>query len=144
MNGTTVKKYFREIVLTPRTLKFGIVGSSGVLVNMGVLYLLTEFFGVFYLVSSIIAIEVSILSNFLLNDNWTWHDRKPGHIVHRAIKYHVAAGLTAVVVNWLLLLILTEVFHLYYLVSNIIGIGCGMISNFIVNDLWTFRSKQSE
>ncbi len=144
MNGTTVKKYLTDIVLTPRTLKFAIVGSSGVLVNMGVLYLLTEFFHVYYLVSSIVAIEVSILSNFLLNDNWTWHDRKPGHILHRAIKYHVTAGLTAVVVNWLLLLILTEVFHLYYLVSNIIGIGCGMISNFIVNDLWTFRSKQSE
>jgi dolichol-phosphate mannosyltransferase len=132
----------KRLVTTPRILKFGLVGLSGVLVNMGVLYFLTEKLAVFYLVSGIIAIECSILSNFALNNLWTWRDRQSGKILHRILRYHAAAGMTALLVNWLLLLVLTEVAGIHYMVSNIIGIGCGIVSNFLLNDLWTFKSRQ--
>ncbi len=132
----------KRLVTTPRILKFGLVGLSGVLVNMGVLYFLTEELSVYYLVSSVIAIECSIVSNFALNNLWTWRDREAGRLFHRAIRYHVAAGLTAFLVNWLLLLLLTEVAGINYLVSNAIGIGCGIVSNFLLNDLWTFKSRR--
>ena len=137
-----IKLGFKSLFTSPRILKFGIVGLSGVLVNMGVLYALTEQIGVFYLISSVIAIEASILSNFTLNNLWTWKDRKSGHVIHRVIRYHAAAGITAITVNWFLLLIFTEIAGVHYLLSNIIGIGCGMVSNFLLNDLWTFRTRE--
>jgi dolichol-phosphate mannosyltransferase len=55
-----------------KILSFGIVGLSGIVVNMGVLWLLTSYFGIYYLLSAILAIEVSILNNFLWNDLWTF------------------------------------------------------------------------
>ena len=40
------------------------VGASGILVNLGILYFLTEFVGLWYFVSYVIAISVSITTNF--------------------------------------------------------------------------------
>ncbi|NIU01840.1 MAG: hypothetical protein GWN01_13300, partial [Nitrosopumilaceae archaeon] len=103
------------------------------------LFTLTEFLNLLYFISSIFAIELSIVSNFLLNDIWTWSERIKKRFYRRFIQYHITAGLTAFLANWLLLIFLTEVVGLYYLISNLIGIGVGMLSNFILNDLWTFR-----
>jgi len=51
-----------------RFVKFCLVGLIGILVNMFLLWLLTEFVGLFYLISAAIGIESSIISNFVLND----------------------------------------------------------------------------
>lgn len=136
--------YIRNNLLTPRILKFSVVGVSGVLVNMGMLYILTEYFDILYFISSFLAIELSIISNFILNDIWTWGDRRKKKFLHRIIQYHISVGLTAIFANWLILLLLTEVFGVYYLISNLVGISVGMFSNYILNDVWTFRKKSAE
>lgn len=51
-----------------RFMKFCSVGLTGVIINMGLLWFFTDFARLYYLLSSVIAIEASILSNFLLND----------------------------------------------------------------------------
>jgi len=129
--------------LQVRILKFGLVGITGVGVNMGMLYILTEYLQIIYIISSLIAIEISILSNFFLNDLWTWGDRAKKSFWERFIQYHISVGLTAIMANWLILLILTELFGIYYLISNLIGIAVGTLSNYILNDLWTFKQKST-
>ena len=62
---------------TPRLthfIKFGAVGGSGVIVNLGALALLRSL-GLGDNLASAIAIEISILSNFVLNERWTFRDR---------------------------------------------------------------------
>ena len=51
-----------------RVFKFGIVGISGIMVNLGILYLMVEFFAMNKDLASPIAIEFSILNNFIWND----------------------------------------------------------------------------
>jgi len=58
-----------------RFIKFSIVGSIGVGVNLGLLYILVECFGLYYLLAAAISIGASVVSNFILNDKWTWRDR---------------------------------------------------------------------
>jgi dolichol-phosphate mannosyltransferase len=125
-------------------LKFAVVGLSGVGVNMGMLYILTEYFNILYIISSIIAIEISIITNFFFNDLWTWRDREKKPFWERLVQYHISVGITAILANWLILLILTEFFNIYYLISNLIGIAVGTLANFIVNDLWTFQKRTSK
>lgn len=144
MKNHSVLNYIKTNLIHPRAIKFSIVGGIGVLVNMSILYLLTEFFNVLYIISSIFAIELSILTNFLLNDIWTWSERKKKKFYQRLTQYHITAGTTAFVANWLLLIFLTEVIGIYYLISNLIGIGVGMLSNFILNDIWTFRQNEQK
>jgi dolichol-phosphate mannosyltransferase len=126
--------------------KFCLVGASGVLVNMGLLWLLTETAGLFYLVSAAVSIEVSILSNFTLNELWTFRDRRtPGTrpLVSRIIKFNLisAAGLT---INMVILLTLTEVLGIHYLISNLLGIAGAMTWNFTANVRWTWSVKIRE
>jgi dolichol-phosphate mannosyltransferase len=133
--------YVRNKSLYTRFLKFSLVGFSGVLVNTGLLYVLTAYLGVVYFISSIFAIELSILSNFLLNDIWTWRDRTKKTFWKRLLQYHISVGITAVLVNWVILILLTEFFGLYYMISNLIGIACGTLANYLINDLWTFKNS---
>lgn len=127
-----------------RFVKFGLVGTWGFLVNMFFLWFLTEIVGVYYLFSSIVAIEISLLNNYALNDLWTWHDRgKQGkkEYFKRMLRYHISAS-AAMLANISILWILTELFGIYYLASNIFGILCGALLNFFLNDRWTFKHKK--
>ena len=144
MNSNTFLIYVKRSLFTLRLLKFSLVGGSGVLVNMFCLYLLTELFQIFYIISSIVAIETSILSNFFLNSIWTWNDRKQQSSFNRLLKYHICVGITAIIANWLLLISLTELAGLHYLLSNLIGICIGVLINFVTNDLWTFYPCKSK
>jgi len=124
-----------------RLIKFALVGLSGIFVNEFFLWYLTEFFDIYYFVSSIIAIEISILSNFTLNDLWTFRDRrKPGKMatMHRLLKYNIISWSTGSI-NWFVLVTLKEFFGVYYLIANIIGIFVAFIGNFILSSLWAWK-----
>jgi dolichol-phosphate mannosyltransferase len=128
----------------PRRLaRFCVVGASGVAVNMGVLILLTEMARLPYAISSLIAIEVSILTNFAWNNAWTWADCRSQPLLPRLIKYHAVAGLTAMVVNWCVLVVLTHLFHMDYRIANLIGIAAGVVQNFLLNHVWTFAPRET-
>jgi dolichol-phosphate mannosyltransferase len=126
-----------------RVFKFGLVGLSGIVVNMVVLWYLTEFVGFYYLVSSLFAIELSILNNFVWNDLWTFRagtSHKHPSRWHRLISFHiVSAG--GLVINMGILYLLTSVGGVYYLISNIIGIVVGFGWNFMLNRRVTWRTK---
>jgi dolichol-phosphate mannosyltransferase len=138
--STESKSYIKTGLLTARFVKFGIVGASGVVVNMGGLYVFKEFAGIPYFIASLIAIELSIVSNFTVNLLWTWRDRSgQGSVWTKLFRYHVGAGATAFLGNYLILIGLTELFGMHYMISNLIGIAVGTLANYIINDLWTFR-----
>jgi dolichol-phosphate mannosyltransferase len=127
-----------------RVLKFGTVGFSGVGVNAGLLFLLTERTGLDYRLSAIIAIELSIINNFLWNSIWTWRDKKTScHIglSNRFVKFHISCVFTAFLINYGLLILLTELFSIPYQISNLAGIAFGSILNFFLSHFWVFRHK---
>jgi dolichol-phosphate mannosyltransferase len=127
-----------------RIVKFVLVGAWGFVVNMFFLWFLTETAGLYYLLSSILAIEISLINNFVLNDLWTWHDRgKAGRTEYlkRMLRYQITAG-ASMLTNLFVLWLLTAAFGVYYLASNIFGILCGSALNFVVNDRWTFRHRK--
>ena len=127
-----------------RFVKFCLVGGSGVLVNMFFLWFFTEKAKFYYLLSSLIAIEISVLSNYVLNDLWTWHDRgKEGKTEYfkRMLQYHLSSS-AAILDNLSILCLLTELAHIYYLISNLFGILCGTFLNYFLNDRWTFKHRR--
>lgn len=142
MKSNFIANYMKSNLFHRRILKFSMVGAIGVMVNTCTLYVLTDFFQILYMISSIFAIEISILSNFFLNNIWTWKDRKKKSLPQRIFQYHISVGIVAILANWLLLILLTELLGLYYLFSNLVGIGVGTLANFVINDLWTFRQQE--
>ena len=123
-------------------LRFGVVGLSGVVVNQGLLMLLHGAAGAPLLLSSIIAIEISILTNFVLNHTWTWRMPllEPG-LMRRVVQYHAAAVMAAFAGNVIILMGAVELFGVDYRIANLVGIAVGTVINFTAGEVWIFRSR---
>jgi len=136
--------------LKKRLIKFWSVGASGVLVNLSMLYLGQEFlftaiqsFDMRLNVSLGLAIFCATVNNFSWNRAWTWGDRK--HHPDKHLLLHFGQYALAVWVGILLQVILTKLFviYLYYLIANAAAIVLASVFNFLVNNLWTFRSHNT-
>jgi len=125
-----------------RFIKFCIVGGTGILINMGVLALITEIIQLPYQLSSIIAIETAILWNFALNDKWTFKkSTNKSSTLTKMIKFH-AVSIGGALINWLILIGLTEITGMYYLLSNLIGIATATAWNYLANVKYTWRDEK--
>ena len=123
-----------------RLLKFSVVGAFGALIKSFFLWFFTEIVGIFYLFSSLMAIEIAIFVQFMLNDRWTFHERRTkgwSEFLKRILKSNIwRAG--GIALNIAVLFLLTEYAHIYYLLSNIFGILCAFISNYILESRLTW------
>lgn len=123
-----------------RLLRFDLVGVSGIFVNEGILYLLTEHARWFYLISSVIATQSAILNNFMLNHLWTFKERRsePVGLLNRLGRFELIS-IAGAAVSIAVLFILTSLFGIHYLASNLIAIAIAFMINFSGNNLWTWR-----
>jgi len=124
-----------------RFLKFCLVGGSGVIVNEGLLWLLTDKARLFFMLSSAIAIETSIITNFILNHRFTFADLKGKGVksyLTRLGQFNLVS-LIAVGINLGLLWLFKTEFGVHYLIANLIGIAVSMLWNFFANNLWTWK-----
>ena len=134
---TTIVDYLWHVIKISRPAKFAIVGAIGTGVNEGVVYLSTlAGLGSTYAIAA--GVEVSILSNFVLNDFWTFRDRRTRPWYSRLLRYHVMvapAGLTIYFVAKLL----AELTHVNLLIAVFIGILAGFIVNYTLSarKVWT-------
>ncbi len=126
--------------LTKRYFKFGLVGLSGLLVNIGIAYILRNIFSVESLIASSLAIEISILNNFFWNSIWTWQDREREDFWIRLLKYHIAVSLGAIV-NMGMDYLLLKYTSVQYIYAHSFGVFFGSIFNFFLNDRWTFNKR---
>lgn len=143
-----------------RFVKFAIVGGSGVVVNMAIFHLCYHLVFVSlsmtprHSLSNAVGVLVSIFTNFLLNDSWTWGDRIKGQRrqwFKRLGKYYLmcaAAGLVqlgvAHVANTYLfnsLSLRPLGFDLAPSLAVGLGIVAGIAINFPVSHLWAFKDE---
>jgi dolichol-phosphate mannosyltransferase len=122
-------------------IRFMLVGLSGVVVNEGVYWLLTRFGGLaaYDWLAVIIGIEVSIITNFILNDTFTFAKRRAGKsFLGRLLKFNLIC-IAGAVIQWGLFMLFTRVFGVYDLLSNFIGIVVAFLWNYFVNRNWTWK-----
>lgn len=146
LKTTTILDFIKQLVdisLYPgraqteihKMLCFGIVGISGIAVNMMSLVLLKNYLPL--IGASFIAIELSIISNFILNDLWTFKENNNNTWLHRMISYNgIAVG--GMIINMITLAILT-LFGVWYILANLIGILLGFAWNFFGNRKLTWK-----
>lgn len=124
-----------------RLVKFGLVGLSGVVVNLALLYALHGVAGLPDLLAVAIAVEASILSNFLLNDRFTFGDRKHGNPARRLAQFN-AVSLVALVVNLLAYTVLAKGMGVHYLVAEAVAILVAFGANYTGNLHWTYGGAE--
>jgi dolichol-phosphate mannosyltransferase len=133
-------------VLQHRFMKFGVVGFSGTIVNLVVLFLSQE-----YLLAGVrpeetrlngslaLAIFVATVHNFLWNRFWTWKDRKGKTrypFMVQMGQYFLASWLS-IALQFIATKVAAQFMH--YLLANVIAIILAAVVTFVLNDIWTFR-----
>ncbi len=124
-------------------LRFGVVGFSGVFVNMALLYVLRSILNLELTRSLIVAAELAIISNFLWNDLWTFGDiskRQPGNRqrLKRLLKFNTIC-LMGLILNVLLVNWLFNVFGMNEYLANLIAIAAVTLWNFWINMKLSWR-----
>ena len=122
-------------------IKYYSVGASGVLVNLGILYALTDLAGYWYMASQVIAISVSISSNFLFNRFWTFSGSIEDQ--RNSVMYFkfLIVSLIGMGIQLGITFVLVENVALYYMYAAGIGIVIAGAINYVVNRRWTFGIK---
>ncbi|MGB2584293.1 MAG: glycosyltransferase family 2 protein [Dehalococcoidia bacterium] len=129
-----------------RFIKFCIVGASGFCVNLGLLAIFVEVAGMNKVWAQIPSYQVSILTNFMFNEFWTFSDRRtPGlkSFLIRAVKFNLVSQV-GWGINISVYYVALNVAGIYYIVSQILAIAVAMMWNFFSNLIWTWRQKQGE
>lgn len=119
---------------------FALVGLSGVLVNMFLFWLLNGVFHVQYSLAAFISATTAMISNFILNDKFTWPGYKQEHVASRFLK-NIAVSVAGIGINLLVLYILHERAGMAAWLANLIGIFTATAWNYIINNLWTWRQR---
>jgi len=100
-------------------LRFLSAGGLGVSLYYLILYALTDVIGVWYIDSAVIASAVNFGSNFVLQKFWTFGNKRTEKI-HREAGEYAVMMVSLFVANLLLLYILVEYVHLWYLAAQVI------------------------
>ncbi len=120
-----------------RFIRFGVVGFSGVFVDLGIFYVLRTLLGLGLTRSAIFSSEVAIINNFLWNDLWTFGDissRQKGwrKRIKRLLKFNVVC-LSGLVLNVLLVNLLFNVLGVNEYLAKLIAIAAVTFWNFWFN-----------
>jgi dolichol-phosphate mannosyltransferase len=131
-----------------RFLRFGVVGFSGVFVDMGVFYVLRTVLGLALTRSAIFSSEIAIINNFLWNDLWTFGDissKQQGNRkrFRRFLKFNLVC-LTGLILNVLIVNFLFNIVHVNEYLAKLIAIALITFLNFWLNSKLSWRVTDTE
>jgi dolichol-phosphate mannosyltransferase len=105
---------------------------------------MVEFFAMNKDLASPIAIEFSILNNFIWNDLWTFgsdEDQMVSGRWHRLVAFNIVS-VGGAVINYAIFLALTSWLAVYYLAAQLLGILIAFVWNFLVNRRITWKRTE--
>ena len=124
-----------------KLIKYGLVGISGCIVNIGIYYLFSEYFGFGLNLCSVIAFTFAVTSNYILNSSWTFLSKKHhGDLTIKAWGSYVAGNIQGLLIN---LFVLNLLLHIIYFQNHILaqlaGILFGMGFNYYFAKKFVFK-----
>jgi dolichol-phosphate mannosyltransferase len=131
-----------------RFLRFGVVGFSGVFVDMGIFYLLRTVLGLALTRSAIFSSEIAIINNFLWNDLWTFGDissKQQGNRkrLRRFLKFNLVC-MAGLILNVLIVNFLFNIVHINEYLAKLIAIAMITFLNFWLNVKLSWRVTDTD
>lgn len=121
--------------LVAQFMKFGVVGVIAFVIDYGLLALLTEAFGVNYLVSATISFTVSVVFNYLASMRYVF-THKEGMSRRREFVIFVVLSVIGLAINNLCMWAGVELLGIHYLITKIAATAIVMIWNFVTRKIF--------
>lgn len=127
-----------------RWCRFNAVGVMGMAVQLTVLAILNRWTGGHYLLSTVGALEVTLVHNFFWHLRYTWPDRRTASsVMEQFAKFHLANGMISLVGNLALMQWLVAGAQMSALAANGIAILVCSVANFGIGHMWAFTAGKS-
>jgi putative flippase GtrA len=117
-------------------LKFILVGVLNTAISFVIYSLLVVYFSVNYIVANVISYGIGTANSYLWNKGWVFKS-KENH--SKLIYKFIGVNSITLMFNSFILYTSVKILGLNKLTSQIIATFLGMMINFVLNKLWTFR-----
>jgi putative flippase GtrA len=113
------------------------VGGAAFLVDFITLFILTQYFGIYYLISAAIAFILGLIVNYLISIKWVFSNRKLERI---SFEFGIFAmiGIVGLVLNEFLIWFFTQDLQIFYLFSKILAAVVILFWNFFARKFMLF------
>lgn len=126
---------------TKQFLRYAMVGAIAFAFDFGILYILTRFFGIPYIISATISFTVGLIVNYYLSLKFVFFERTYSN---KTVEFTIFAviGIIGLVLNDIFLWLITEKIGLFYLLSKIITTAIVFIWNFLARKFILFYKRK--
>ena len=125
---------------TGRLWRFFVVGALAAGLQTALLWTFVEVGQIYYVLAAIVAIEITILSQYVLNNAWTFSDRSNDGIqpfLGGLLRTNLVRG-TAIPLQTGLLFLLVDTVGLMYLGANAVAILLSGFYRYALDARWTW------
>ncbi len=133
---------YRQVISRKVGIKYIISGGIAAVVQLSLLYILTEVFGWWYIYSVSIAYGIAMMVAFLLHKFWTFRDNRLNYLAPQFVVFGIISTINFFI-NPLLVGGLVEWLHIWYIIAQIIVMILLAIESFFLNKSLTFRRSVS-
>ena len=136
-----LKKFFHGPTdnLSVQFCRYVFVGAVATVIDFTILYLLTDYAKIYYLISTIVSLMISMIFNNLLSMHWVFNGRASQKKWLDFLVFSIIA-VTGLGFNVLLMWIFTEHFRFYYLLSKVFATALVFLWNFIARKVFVLRT----
>lgn len=115
--------------LSAQFLRYFVVGGVAFVADFALLYLLTEFAGLYYLFSASVAFMAGVAANYALSVTWVFDHRSVDNRMHEFAIFAVI-GVLGLAFNAALMWLFTELVGFHYLESKMVAAALILLFNF--------------
>ena len=118
--------------------RYTFVGGFAFLLDFGSLYFLTEYLGVYYLLSAAIAFILGLITNYLLSISWVFNNHT---LNNKVSEFGIFAliGIVGLGLNEFIIWTFTANLQVYYMFSKIISAVIVLLWNFSARKYVLFK-----
>lgn len=134
--NTLLKQQSERTII--QLFRYFVVGGAAFLVDFGSLFVLTDFFGVYYLISAAIAFILGLIVNYGLSISWVFNNRT---LQNSTLEFGVFSliGIVGLGLNEIFIWFFTAEIGFYYLISKMISAVIVLFWNFFARKFVLFR-----
>lgn len=121
--------------LISQLVKFGFVGGIAFLIDYGFLYIFTEYFHLYYFVSSILSFSISVIFNYVASVIWIFDVDKEKSKVRNFIIF-IFLSVVGLAINQLIMWFGVEVLSYYYMLVKLVATFIVMVFNFVTRKMF--------
>jgi putative flippase GtrA len=124
-----------------RFVRFSVVGMLGTAMQLVALQILTRRLGIEYVRATALAVEVSLLHNFVWHEMWTWKGLPAGDWPLRLARFQLGNGVLSLGSNTVLTYAFHEAARLPVTDANLAAVAVSALMNFGIARFWVFRTS---